>query len=39
MKKQFQKDKKIRNHYFQQELNNIVLKSIVRNENIPLLVK
>jgi hypothetical protein len=31
MKKQTQKDKKIRKFFNQQELNHIILKSIVRN--------
>jgi len=39
MKKNSQKDKKIRKLYNQQELNYIVLKSIVKNENLSLVVK
>jgi len=39
MKKQIQKDKKIRKFYNQQELNQIILKSIVRNENLSLILK
>ena len=39
MKKQIQKDKKIRNLFNQQELYYIVLKSIVKNENLSLLIK
>jgi len=39
MKKQTQKDKKLRKLFNQQELNNIILKSIVKNENLSLIVK
>jgi hypothetical protein len=39
MKKQTQKDKKIRKLYNQQELNHIILKSIVKNENLSLVLK
>jgi len=39
MKKQTQKDKKIRKFYNQQELNHIILKSIVKNENLSLVLK
>lgn len=39
MKKQTQKDKKIRNLFNQQELHHIVLKGIVKNENLSLLIK
>lgn len=39
MKKKFQKDIKIRKVFNQQELNYIILKSIVKNENFPLIVK
>ena len=39
MKKQTQKDKKIRNLFNQQELYHIVLKGIVKNENLSLLIK
>ena len=39
MKKQIQKDKKIRKLFNQQESNNIILKSIIKNENLSLLVK
>jgi hypothetical protein len=39
MKKIFQKDKKIRKLFNQQELDYIVLKNIVKNENLSLVVK
>jgi len=39
MKKQKQRDKKIRKLFNQQELNQVILKSIVKNENLSLLVK
>lgn len=39
MKKQTQKDKKIRKLYNQNELNHIILKSIVKNENLSLVLK
>jgi ribosomal protein S14 len=39
MKKQTQKDKKIRKFFNQQELNHIILKSIVKNENLSLVLK
>jgi hypothetical protein len=39
MKKQIQKDKKIRNLFNQQELYYTVLKGIVKNENLSLLIK
>ena len=39
MKKQTQKDKKIRRLFNQQELKHIILKSIVKNENLSLNVK
>jgi len=39
MKKQLQKDKKIRTLFSQQEINWIIFKSIVKNENLPLMVK
>ena len=39
MKKQIQKDKKIRNSFNQQELYYVVLKGIVKNENLSLLIK
>lgn len=39
MKKQTQKDKKIRKSYNKQELNHIILKSIVKNENLSLVLK
>ena len=39
MKKKFQKDIKIRKFLNQQELNHIILKSIVKNENLSLIVK
>ena len=39
MKKKSQKDKKIRKFFNQQELNQIIIKSIIRNENLSLIVK
>lgn len=39
MKKQIQKDRKIRKLFNQQELNHIVLKSIIKNENLSSIVK
>jgi ribosomal protein S14 len=39
MKKQTQKDKKIRQLFNQQEISSIILKSIVKNENLSLIVK
>jgi len=39
MKKKSQKDKKIRKLFNQQELSQIILKSVIRNENVSLLVK
>jgi len=39
MKKQTQKDRKLRKSFNQQELNNVILKSIVKNENLSLLIK
>lgn len=39
MKKQIQKDKKIRNGFKKKELNHIILKSIAKNENLSLIVK
>jgi ribosomal protein S14 len=39
MKKQIQKDKKIRKLFNQKELNHLILKSIVKNENLSLIVK
>jgi ribosomal protein S14 len=39
MKKQTQKDKKLRKSFDNQELSHIILKSIVKNENLSLLVK
>lgn len=39
MKKKFQKDIKIRQSFNQQELNYIILKSIIKNENLTLMVK
>jgi len=39
MKKQTQKDKKLRKSFNQQELNHVILKSIVKNENLSLLIK
>nr|YP_010163997.1 ribosomal protein S14 [Thalassiosira nordenskioeldii]QRK25900.1 ribosomal protein S14 [Thalassiosira nordenskioeldii] len=39
MKKQIKKDKNIRKLFAQQELDNIILKSIIKNENLSLIVK
>lgn len=39
MKKQIQKDKLIRKLFNKRELNHIILKSIVKNENLPLVTK
>jgi len=39
MKKQTQKDKKIRRLFNQQELNYVILKSIIKNENLSLIIK
>ena len=39
MKKQTQKDKKIRQLFNQQEISSIILKSIVKNENLSVIVK
>lgn len=39
MKKQTKKDKKIRKFYNRQELNQIILKSIIKNENLSLVLK
>ena len=39
MKKKSQKDKKIRKLFNQQELSQIILKSVIRNENVSLIVK
>jgi hypothetical protein len=39
MKKKSQKDKKIRKLFNQQELFQIILKSVIRNENVSLIVK
>jgi len=39
MKKQIKKDKNIRRLFAQQELDNIILKSIIKNENLSLIVK
>jgi hypothetical protein len=39
MKKQIQKDKKIRKLFNQQELNHLILKGIIKNENLSLIVK
>lgn len=39
MKKKSQKDKKIRRFFNQQELNQIILKSIIKNENLSLVIK
>ena len=39
MKKQTQKDKKVRKLFNQNEVKNIILKSIVKNENLSLIVK
>lgn len=39
MKKKLQKDIKIRKIFNQQELKHVILKSIVKNENLSLIVK
>ena len=39
MKKQTQKDKQIRKLFNKQELNYVILKSIVKNENLSLITK
>jgi hypothetical protein len=39
MKKQIQKDRKLRKFFNQQELNHTVLKGIVKNENLSLIIK
>lgn len=39
MKKQIQKDKRIRKLFNKQELNYVILKSIVKNENVSLTTK
>ena len=39
MKKKSQKDKKIRKLFNQQELFQIIVKSVIRNENVSLIVK
>ena len=39
MQKKSQKDKKIRKLFYQQELIQIFTKSIIRNENLSLIVK
>ena len=39
MKKKTQKDKKIRKLFNRQELKYVILKSIVKNENLSLTVK
>nr|YP_010208957.1 ribosomal protein S14 [Skeletonema tropicum]UBA16267.1 ribosomal protein S14 [Skeletonema tropicum] len=39
MKKQMQKDKWIRKLFNKRELNYIILKSIVKNENLSLVIK
>ena len=39
MKKQTQKDKRIRKLFNKRELNYVILKSIVKNENLSLIVK
>jgi hypothetical protein len=39
MKKKSQKDKKIRKFFNQQELTQIIIKSIIRNENLSSIVK
>ena len=39
MKKQLQKDKRIRKFFYQQELDWIIFKSIVKNENLSLMTK
>jgi hypothetical protein len=39
MKKQTQKDKRIRKMFNQQEVSQVILKSIIKNENLSLNVK
>jgi len=39
MKKKLQKDKKIRKLFNRRELNHVILKSIVKNENLSLIAK
>ena len=39
MKKKLQKDIKIKKHFNQQELNYLILKSLVKNENLPFTTK
>ena len=39
MKKQFQKDKKLRKLFNQKELDNFLLKNIIRNSNLSLIIK
>ena len=39
MKKKFQKDIQIRKFFNQQELNYIILKSVVKNENLSSVIK
>jgi hypothetical protein len=39
MKKQTQKDKRIRKLFNRRELNYIILKSIIKNENLSLITK
>jgi len=39
MKKQIQKDKQIRKLFNKRELNYTILKSIVKNENLSLVIK
>lgn len=39
MKKQTQKDKRIRKLFNRRELNYIILKSIIKNENLSLIIK
>lgn len=39
MKKKFQKDIQLRRFFNQQELNYIILKSVVKNENLSSVIK
>jgi len=39
MKKKNQKDKKIRKLFNQREIKYVILKSIIKNENLSLIVK
>jgi hypothetical protein len=39
MQKQIQKDRKIRKIFNKQELNYSILKSMVKNENLSLIIK